>query len=160
MYDKLLKSKQGIRLDVGCGDNKQPNCVGMDRRKRPGVDIVWDVQDLPWKPFPDECCTFILMSHLYEHIEPKYRIDVIDECWRIMKVDGELWIASPYYQSAGAYQDPTHYTCPTEASFTYFDPDYPLYGVYKPKPWKLKLNDYFLGGSLNAILVKRKEGKK
>ena len=34
-----LASHSGIRLDIGCGANKQPNFVGIDLRPLPGVDI-------------------------------------------------------------------------------------------------------------------------
>ena len=151
MNKKLFKSKLGIKLDIGCGDAKQANFVGMDRRKLPGVDIVHDAQVFPY-PIPKDSCFQILLSHLWEHIEPKYRIDLMDELWRIMKDKGQLMIASPYYQSLGALQDPTHYGCPTEATFSYFDPSYPLYQIYKPKPWHLAQNTYQYGGSVNVIL--------
>lgn len=123
----------------------------MDKRKLKGVDIVHDVQKFPY-PIPDNSCFQVLMSHLYEHIEPKYRIQVIDELWRIIKPGGQLLIAAPYDQSIGATQDPTHYTCPNEATFSYFDPKYPLYQVYKPKPWTLVRNYYQTTGNINVIL--------
>ncbi len=151
----LFNSYQGVRIDIGCGENKQPNWIGMDIRKIDGVDIVWDVQDIPY-PIPDNSCFQILLSHLWEHIEPKYRIKMMDELWRIMKHEGQLLISVPYYLSFGACQDPTHYTCPNEATFTYFDSRYPMYNIYKPKPWKLKRNDYQLNGNLEVILEAQK----
>jgi hypothetical protein len=152
----------GIRLDIGCGGGKQPNWVGMDLRKLPGVDIVHDVQRFPW-PIPDGIVLQALCSHLWEHIEPKYRITFMNEIWRVMKLDGQLLISVPYYSSFGACQDPTHYPCPNEATFTYFDPAYPLYQIYQPKPWKVVANDYRYNGNLEVILEKRGkefEGKK
>ena len=146
----------GIRLDIGCGENKQPGFVGMDIRKCDAVDIVWDAQDFPY-PLPDNICLQILLSHLWEHIEPKNRIKLMDELWRIMKPEGQLLISVPYYLSFGAYQDPTHYPCPNEATFTYFDPGYPLYSIYKPKPWKLARNNYSLNGNMEIIMEAKKE---
>jgi hypothetical protein len=43
----LLKEKSGIRLDIGCGANKQENFVGIDYRDLPGVDIVHNVLKFP-----------------------------------------------------------------------------------------------------------------
>jgi predicted SAM-dependent methyltransferase len=149
----LLKSKSGIMLDVGCSDHKQPGFVGMDIRPVKGVDIVHDVEELPW-PLPDECCNLVLMSHLWEHIEPKYRVRVMDELWRILKPGRQLLISSPYATSVGAFQDPTHYTCPNENTFTYFDPTKPLYQIYKPKPWRLVRNDWVAIGNMEVILEK------
>jgi predicted SAM-dependent methyltransferase len=151
MTKDIFKSKTGIHLDIGCGENKQPNFIGMDIRSVKGVDIVHDAQDFPY-PIPDSCCLQVLLSHLWEHIEPKNRIKLMDEIWRVMKPDGQLLISVPYYLSFGAYQDPTHYPCPNEATFTYFDPKYPLYQIYKPKPWKLLRNDYTMNGNMEVIM--------
>ena len=151
MNKRLLKSKQGIKLDIGCSDHKQQNFVGMDIRKVKGVDIVHDCTKFPY-PLPANCCLQILMSHLYEHIEPKHRVTMLNELWRIAKPGGQLLLSSPYANSFGAAQDPTHYPCPNEATFTYFDPGYPLYRVYKPKPWKLISNNYSLTGCLEVVM--------
>lgn len=129
------KIKPKILLDVGCGFNKQPGYVGMDRRKVNGVDIVHDAEDIPW-PIEDESCSVITMSHLIEHIKPWRQIDVIDECWRVLELDGVLLIATPYATSFGYAQDPTHCSPWNEATPSYFTPGHPLYEVYRPKPWK------------------------
>jgi hypothetical protein len=145
---------KGIRLDIGCGESKQKNWVGIDLRRCKGVDIVHDLQKFPW-PIPSDSVLQALCSHLWEHIEPKNRIKFMDEIWRVMKVDGQLLLSVPYYSSFGACQDPTHYPCPNEATFTYFDPAWPLYQIYKPKPWKLIANDYRYNGNLEVIMEKR-----
>ena len=147
----------GIRLDIGCGGNKQPNFVGMDLRPLKGVDIVHDLQKFPW-PIPDGIVIQALASHIWEHIEPKNRILWMDEIWRVMKPEGQLLLSVPYWTSFGAYQDPTHYPCPNEATFTYFDPEYPLYSIYQPKPWKVVTNDFRYNGNLEVILEKREAG--
>lgn len=145
----------GISLDLGCGINKHDGWTGMDARACNGVDIVHNVQDFPW-PLDDNSCSRILMQNLYEHIEPKYRIQLIDECWRVMKPSGQLIVSSPYAGSVRAFQDPTHYTCPNEVTAKYFDPDYPYYYlVYSPRPWKIVKNDYLIG-NVNVVLEARK----
>lgn len=130
-----LQAKQGIRLDVGCGFNKQDGFIGMDKREVDGVDIVHNVEDIPY-PLPDECCEMIVMSHLMEHICPKKTISVMNELWRISRLNGLLLIAMPYATSFGFYQDPTHCNPWNQATPTYFIKGQPLYEVYRPKPWK------------------------
>ena len=151
---KKITSKLGIDLDVGCGDNKQPTFLGMDKRKVAGVDIVHDAEIFPW-PLPKNVCNKILLSHLWEHIKPWLTIYFMNECWRIMKPRGQLLIVVPYAQSFGYYQDPTHCNPANEATFTYFDPAYPLYRIYKPKPWKLVRNAYQMSSNMELILEKR-----
>jgi predicted SAM-dependent methyltransferase len=153
----IPRSREGIRLDIGCGDQKQPGFMGMDVRKLEGVDFVHDVQVFPY-PFPDNSCLQLLMSHLWEHIEPKFRVDVMNELWRITKPGGQLLLSCPYATSTGAFQDPTHYPCPNEVTFTYFDPGYPLYRIYKPKPWKIIQNNYVMMGNLEIVMETIKDG--
>jgi hypothetical protein len=148
---RLFSKMAGSRLDIGCGSRKQPGYIGMDIRKLPGVDIVHDAQKFPY-PIPSNSCHVVLLSHLWEHIEPKNRIDLVNEIWRIMKPGGQLQLSSPYYASFGATQDPTHYTCPNEATFTYFDPKYPMYSIYEPRPWKMVRNNYQMTGNMEVIL--------
>jgi len=66
---QLLKTQSGIRLDIGCGENKMPGFVGIDYRPLNGVDIVHDVLRFPW-PLPDESVTIAVASHLVEHLSP------------------------------------------------------------------------------------------
>jgi len=56
--------KQGLRLNLGCGHIPLAGYLNVDRRALPGVDIVAEVDDLPFGPAEvDE----ILSSHLLEH---------------------------------------------------------------------------------------------
>jgi len=152
----IKKHRQGIKLDVGCGGNKQPGFMGMDIRPVPGVDIVHDIENVPY-PLPAECCSIILASHLVEHICPKKFIDVMNEWWRLMKVGGQLWISMPYGKSFGFYQDPTHCNQRNEATWTYFSPFHPLYYIYNPRPWKIQKNAWWENGNMEVILEKMTE---
>ena len=133
---KAITAKTGIRLDIGAGENPQEGFVTMDRRKLPGIDIVHDLEKFPY-PLKDNSCLVIVGSHIIEHIKPWLTIDFFNELWRIMKPGGQLALSTPYAGSPGFWQDPTHCNGFNEATFQYFDPDYPLWGIYKSKPWKL-----------------------
>jgi len=157
---KLFASKSGIRLDIGCGLTKQKGFVGLDICKAPGVDIVCDIQKFPW-PIPDNVCFQILMSHVFEHIEPKYRFQAIDECWRIIRHDGQLLISCPYANTFLANAHPAHYMCPNEAAFQWFDPAYPLYHCQAKKalPWRIVRCVFNLTGTIEVIMEPRKNKK-
>lgn len=88
----------------------------------------------------------------------------MDEVWRVMKPDGEFGLALPYGSSPGFLQDPTHINQCNEATWWYFDPLEPstngvLYRIYKPKPWKIKLNAYTREGNMEVVLIKRREDR-
>jgi len=149
----LKKNSRGIRLDLGCGENKQEGFVGVDKRKLDGVDIVHDLEVFPY-PLPNDCCSVILMSHVVEHIKPWLMIDLFNELWRILQEGGQLWLSLPYGFSMGFMQDPTHCNMCNEATWTYYDPDYFLYSVYRPLPWKLERNHWSAEGNMEVIMSK------
>ena len=159
----VLQNKSGIRLDIACGANKQgPDWVGIDIQKLPGVDIIHDIETYPW-PLPDECVLTSIASHIVEHINPA-KFGFINEIWRITKPGGQLAIATPYAESLGYFQDPTHVNPCNEVTWSYFDPEDvrtggQLYKIYQPKPWKIVHCTYSRVGQLEVILEKRAEGK-
>ena len=70
----------------------------------------------------------------------------------------------PYGSSNGFMQDPTHINMRNETTWWYFDPLEPesqggLYRIYKPKPWKIKLNAHTISGNMEVVLIKRKEDR-
>lgn len=157
MAKKTLKLSQKIMLDVGCGFNKQAGYIGMDKRQVDNVDIVHDAEIFPW-PLENDSCAVILMSHLIEHIKPWLRIDLLNECWRIMEHDGLLLIVTPHALSFGMSQDPTHIAPGwNEATPAYFDPEHSsgLYTIYKPKPWKIVRLVYNTRGNIELAMRKR-----
>lgn len=95
------------RLDVGCGNRKQPGWIGMDARALDGVDIVHDIEELPW-PIPDNSCGVVLMSHVWEHLKPWLSIRIMEEMWRVLAPGGQLQLVTPYGWSHGFVMDPTH----------------------------------------------------
>lgn len=66
---QLLKDKQGIRLDIGGGNNPNPGFVNIDILPLEKVDIVHNIELTPW-PLPDNCVLTAVASHLLEHINP------------------------------------------------------------------------------------------
>jgi SAM-dependent methyltransferase len=159
----LKEHQQGIRIDIGCGGNKQDGFVGIDYRKLPGVDIVHDLEKFPW-PLPDECASLAMSSHVVEHINPHGGVFLrfMDEAWRILKPGGQFMIATPYAGSPGYWQDPTHCNGCNEMTWAYFDPMEAgghLYKIYQPKPWKIESSTWNIAGNMEVLLVKRKDDK-
>jgi len=151
---------EGILLDIGCGENKHPFFLGMDKRPLPNVDIVHDLEVFPY-PLPDESCITILGSHIVEHIKPWLMLDFMNELWRILKVGGQLALSMPYGVNSFFVQDPTHCNPCNERTWQYFDPDYPLYQIYKPRPWQIERGfpAYQQNGMMEVVLRKRSEQK-
>lgn len=66
---RLLEATPIVKLDIGCGQNKNPGFIGIDYEAYLGVDIVHNVELFPW-PLPDECAHIAVTSHLLEHLNP------------------------------------------------------------------------------------------
>jgi SAM-dependent methyltransferase len=154
---KAIKSKAGLLLDIGCGEFKQAGWVGMDHQEIPGVDIVHDLEVFPW-PLPDESCHRIKGGHIIEHIKPWLTIPFFNECWRVMRPDGQALYSTPYAGSPRYWQDPTHCNGFNEVTFWYFDPKHPsgFYNYYKPKPWSIEpgFPVYQMKGDLEIVMRK------
>lgn len=160
----LIKKHQGIKLDIGGGEHPQPGFVNMDIRPSEHVHIVQDLEKFPW-PLPDESVVVATASHVLEHINPANFIFVnfMNEVWRIMKPGARFAVAVPYAGSPGYWQDPTHCNGINEVTFHYFDPlsRTGLYGIYRPKPWKIVEGalTWSANGNLEVILEKRRIDK-
>jgi SAM-dependent methyltransferase len=112
--------------------------INVDKYKNKGVDEQIDLFRYPWvcengETFEDNSADFIYCSHIVEHIphEPKASkgyvvsgdldgfFEFFRECWRILKPNGILYVASPFAFSNAGFSDPTHTRYITPSSFSY-----------------------------------------
>ena len=94
-------------LDLGCGDNKVEGAVGLDNIALPEVDIVHDLLHFPY-PIKDNSFDIIYLRHVIEHFNIDKINNIMNECYRILKKDGQLFIHVPHVFSIAAFTDPTH----------------------------------------------------
>jgi SAM-dependent methyltransferase len=157
-----LDAKKGIILDIGCGVGRSDrSVVGIDFRRGTGVDIVHDLESYPW-PLPSECVNMAVASHIVEHIDPAKMgfFKFMNEVWRLLKPGAEFIIATPYCTSTGYFRDPSHCNPVHPETWCYFDPEEGLhkgsyYRLYRPLPWRIKLNTWDVEGNIETALVKR-----
>jgi hypothetical protein len=113
-----------MKLDLGCGRLKLEGYIGVDSAPIPEVDVVHDLTIVPW-PFADVSVDAVHSSHFFEHLTAPQRIAMMHELHRIMKPGAEARIVTPYWNSVGAIQDPTHQWPPiAEQSYFYFNADW------------------------------------
>lgn len=113
-----------LKLDFGCGPNKQPGFEGVDVLKFDGVDHVLDVSmdEWPWAP---DSVSEVYSSHFLEHLTWPERVRFFNKLWVIMKVDAQARIITPHHSHDCFYGDPTHK-----------EPLSAWYRLYLFKPWR------------------------
>ena len=107
-------------LDLGCGENKVPNSIGLDNVQLPGVDVEHDLLNFPY-PFENESIDKIYLRHVIEHFAFENINFIMNECNRILKNDGLLVITVPHVFSISAFIDPTHRSFFTFGSGYFWD---------------------------------------
>lgn len=100
------------RLILGAGKHwqKHPGDVFVDIKPFPGIDVVCDLNQIPWT-WHDDAWDEVSAIHLVEHLGSL--VNFMNECHRILKPGGSLYIETP---CAGAnvdleFADPTHIRC-------------------------------------------------
>ncbi len=115
---KIVNSDSKI-LDLGCGKKKRKGAIGLDNSDRHGADVIHDLNKFPY-PFLNDEFEEIYLDNVLEHLESPLK--VIEEVYRICKLDGLVKVIVPYFRSHWAYVDPTHRHFFTVNSMEYFDP--------------------------------------
>lgn len=105
------------QLNLGCGYDIRPAWVNLDVAALPGVDVVHDLDVLPY-PFQDEKFDIVLARHVLEHVNDL--IATMREIHRILRPGGMLQAIVPHFTSKDAFSDPTHRRTFSVNSFAYF----------------------------------------
>ena len=114
-------------LDVGCGKNKTPGAIGMDKNPLTGADVIHDLGEFPY-PFPDNHFDEVVGIHVVEHVPDPLRF--MEELWRITKPGGLIRLATPHYTNPTWASDLTHRNHLNSYSFECFDHNRQLFDFY------------------------------
>ena len=107
------------KLELACGATKSKGYLGIDRLDLPGVDIVHDLDVLPY-PFEEGTFDEVICINGMEHLEKP--LDVLAELHRICRAGAIIHIASPHFSSVDYFTDPTHKHPFSSRSFDYLVP--------------------------------------
>ena len=107
-----------VKLDFGCGKNKQQGFIGVDSLEFEGVDIVADLRQ-PWQ-WDDDSVDEVYSSHFVEHLTNPERMHFWNELGRVLKKGATARIITPHWSNACAYGDPTHQWPPMSEWAAYY----------------------------------------
>ena len=115
---KAVVAQPLLKLDIGCGKNKQAGFIGLDQYDIPGVDVVCDLR----KKLPYDAGTVdeVHCSHFIEHLTATERVKFMNELYRIMKVGAKATLIAPHWASNRAYGDMTHCWPPVSEMWFYY----------------------------------------
>ena len=103
---QYLKRVEEVKLQIGCGTNL------LDGWFNTGISLkeCWYGAYLDaGKPFPfsDSTFDYIFSEHLFEHLTYKQGLNMLKECYRVLKPGGVMRLATPDLRFLlGLYQDP------------------------------------------------------
>jgi SAM-dependent methyltransferase len=92
-------------LDLGCGRNKRPGAVGLDRDPRSGADVRGDL-NARGLPFRDGVFDEAQLAHVIEHVQDV--VALMAEVHRVCKPGARVTVRTPHFSSIHAYTDPGH----------------------------------------------------
>lgn len=114
-------------LDVGCGLNKYPGSIGIDRNPSSRADVICDLDRFPY-PFADDSFEQVRAIHVIEHVADVVRS--MEEFHRLLGPGGRVRIETPHYTDFSSFCDPTHRWHLNSYSFRYFGEDHGGFGYY------------------------------
>ena len=143
-------------LNLGAGNNIKGNALNHDRTAhRREIAAVWDLNNLPW-PWADDSFGRIVAVSVLEHLRLNL-VESLDECWRILRPGGHIYLKVPHWQSDTSHQDPTHYWYFSLKSFDQFDPETERgkeYSFYTPRKWRLLAPPPTLNKGASSIIAR------
>ena len=126
-------------LNLGAGNQIIEGAVNHDQVKhRPEIEVVHDLNVLPW-PWEDESFDLVVAKAVLEHLRITL-FESMDECWRLLRPGGTVYLKLPYWNHDNSFADPSHYWKFALDTLRIFDPStaYGLaYQFYPHKKWKI-----------------------
>ncbi len=114
-------------LDVGCGRNKFPGAIGIDRNRDTAADVLCDLDRFPY-PFGNSTFDSIRAVHVIEHLADV--IATMEEFHRLARPGGRILVVTPHYTDFSSFCDPTHRWHLNSFSFRCFGADHGGFGYY------------------------------
>lgn len=112
-------AKEGeIKVNLGSGKDTQEGWINIDSYPFPNT-IVADITTRI--PLEDNSCDLVYSQDFLEHIDPYKKVQVINECWRVLKPGGRMEHYVPNAGSRNDFGSPTHISHWNLQAFDHFN---------------------------------------
>lgn len=95
-----------FKIDLGCGNRKQRDCIGLDLRKTADTDVVCEIFN--FLPIAKESVDVVECNQFLEHFTLADIYSLLEKIWKILKPDGQLIVAVPNMGTYSAISDTDH----------------------------------------------------
>lgn len=112
---------------MGCGINKFPGSIGVDRNAATRADVLAELDHFPY-PFRDGAFAQVRAIHVIEHVQDV--IGTMEEFHRLARPGGRVVLSTPHYTDFSSFCDPTHRWHLNSFSFRYFGENHGGFGYY------------------------------
>lgn len=92
-------------LDLGCGNNKLPDSIGVDISSQSKADIICNLNSYPF-PFKDNSFDGVVSKQVFEHLDDVEKLML--EIHRITKNKARIKVFVPHFSCFYSYADPSH----------------------------------------------------
>lgn len=96
-----------INVSLGCGMRKPKGFIGIDCTPYKDVDYVLDIGTHIF-PFKDASISYIECEQIFEHLNSKELIHCMNECFRVLKPNGSLYVSVPRWGTEAWLMHPEH----------------------------------------------------
>lgn len=110
-----------MKLNLGCGSKRIDGFIGVDKFDSDAVDILHDLEELPW-PFEADSVDAVTMHHVLEHLGATTGVylGIVKELYRVCRDGTEISIRVPHPRHSDFLNDPTHVRPVTPESWLLF----------------------------------------
>jgi predicted SAM-dependent methyltransferase len=96
-----LQRRTSLQVHLGCGDDRLPGFVNVDRRKTPAADVVMDL-DLP--RFTRGSIAIAFSNAFFEHLYRESRLPHLRRIFESLAADGLCcYIGIPYFRNVARF---------------------------------------------------------
>ncbi|HYF10032.1 MAG TPA: glycosyltransferase [Candidatus Paceibacterota bacterium] len=111
-----------MRLNLGCGYNKLPGYVNVDREESCAPDIIWDLASYPW-PWQENSVDEIVFENSLQQLgqDPRAYLRLWQEVYRVGKPGALVRVTAPHWRSDVFLNDPLNVRPVTPEGLAMFD---------------------------------------
>jgi len=98
-----------MKINMGCGFNKIPGFINVDKFMECSPDFQMDIEKFPW-PMDTNMVEEVVFNHCLEHLgqDTDVFMGMIQELYRVSKDNAKICINVPHPRHDNFISDPTH----------------------------------------------------